>query len=88
MSSPEDIGLNWNERKKIRSLLDPPFEDLFDEAEEYVLKLLIVPWNQMLNLDQASYRKVCLQKLCVNECTVCCMFLVCHIVIIISPNYE
>nr|CAB3265558.1 regulator of G-protein signaling 22-like [Phallusia mammillata] len=56
--SPEDIEVVMETRRGIRIRLDPPFEDLFDEAEEYVLKLLIVPWNRMLGLDRDSYRKI------------------------------
>ena len=56
--SPQDIELSVGLRKHIRSVMNPPFDELFDTAEEYVLKLLIVPWNKMLGMDKESYKRV------------------------------
>ena len=56
--SQQDIGLSLGNRKQIRSVINPPFDELFDAAEEYVLKLLIVPWNKMLGMDKESYKRV------------------------------
>ena len=56
--SPQDIGISVEIRKQIRSVINPPFDELFDAAEEYVLKLLIVPWNKMLGMDKESYKRV------------------------------
>lgn len=39
-------------------MLDPPYEDLFDLAEEYALKCLLTPWIEMSNDDSDMFRKV------------------------------
>ena len=62
--SPEDIGLSMAVRKQIRTVINPPFDELFDPAEEYVLKLLIVPWNKMLGMDKESYNRVRFLNFC------------------------
>uniref|UniRef100_H2Z5E4 RGS domain-containing protein n=1 Tax=Ciona savignyi TaxID=51511 RepID=H2Z5E4_CIOSA len=54
----EDIGVSIAMRKQIRLKLTPAFDELFDRVEEQVLKILIIPWNQMLGSDQASYSKI------------------------------
>ncbi|XP_076806464.1 regulator of G-protein signaling 22-like [Clavelina lepadiformis] len=56
--SPEDIGLSVAIRRQVQMMIQPPFDELFDAAEEYVLKLLIVPWNRMMGMDKESYNKV------------------------------
>lgn len=38
--------------------IQPPFEDLFDAAEEYILLLLLEPWTKMIKSDQVAYGKV------------------------------
>lgn len=38
--------------------IQPPFEDLFDTAEEFILLSLLEPWTQMVTSDQVAYRKV------------------------------
>lgn len=38
--------------------IHPPFEDLFDTAEEYILLVLLEPWTKMVQLDQLAYRQV------------------------------
>ncbi|KAF3822658.1 hypothetical protein GH733_008032, partial [Mirounga leonina] len=37
--------------------IQPPFEDLFDKAEEYILLLLLEPWTKMVKLDQVAFGK-------------------------------
>lgn len=54
----EDIGVSPHIRNQIRSMINPPYDELFDAAEEHALKLLIVPWNKMLGLDRESYNRV------------------------------
>ncbi|XP_043921874.1 regulator of G-protein signaling 22 [Protopterus annectens] len=51
-------GVDQAIRRKIYQNLDPPFEDLFDPAEDYVLTLLLVAWVQMSASDRATYKKV------------------------------
>lgn len=53
-----DTGVDQTTRNKIYRNLDPPFEDLFDPAEDYVLTLLLVPWVQMSASETATYKKV------------------------------
>ncbi|XP_067567724.1 regulator of G-protein signaling 22 isoform X2 [Pseudorca crassidens] len=45
-------------KKEIYMKIQPPFEDLFDTAEEYILLLLLEPWTKMVKSDQVAYRKV------------------------------
>ncbi|XP_073535721.1 regulator of G-protein signaling 22 isoform X2 [Phyllobates terribilis] len=57
-SASMDIGVEQNIRKEIYQRSDPPFEDLFDSAEEYVLTILLAAWTQMTELDRQSFEKV------------------------------
>ncbi|XP_056378357.1 regulator of G-protein signaling 22 isoform X2 [Hyla sarda] len=57
-SASMDIGVEQTIRKEIYQKLDPPFEDLFDSAEEYVLTILLSAWKQMTELDRQAYGKV------------------------------
>ncbi|KAL6058118.1 hypothetical protein STEG23_038263, partial [Scotinomys teguina] len=61
-SATLDIGLEEEEKKGIYVRIQPPFEDLFDTAEEYILLILLEPWTQMMMSDQVAYRKVELQE--------------------------
>ncbi|XP_036194479.1 regulator of G-protein signaling 22 [Myotis myotis] len=57
-SATLDIGLQQQKKKEIYMKIQPPFEDLFDTAEEYILLLLLEPWTRMVQLDQLAYRQV------------------------------
>ncbi|KAM4027004.1 regulator of G-protein signaling 22 isoform 2-T2 [Anomaloglossus baeobatrachus] len=57
-SASMDIDVEPNMRKEIYQKSDPPFEDLFDSAEEYVLRILLSAWTQMTELDRQSFGKV------------------------------
>ncbi|XP_039089791.1 regulator of G-protein signaling 22 isoform X2 [Hyaena hyaena] len=57
-SATLDIGLQQEKKKEIYMRIQPPFEDLFDTAEEYILLLLLEPWTEMVKLDQVAFRKV------------------------------
>ncbi|XP_012578379.1 PREDICTED: regulator of G-protein signaling 22 [Condylura cristata] len=57
-SATFDIGLQKEKKKEIYMKIQPPFEDLFDTAEEYILLLLLEPWTMMVKSDQLAYRKV------------------------------
>ncbi|XP_040586347.1 regulator of G-protein signaling 22 isoform X2 [Mesocricetus auratus] len=61
-SATLDIGLQQEGKKDIYMRIQPPFEDLFDTAEEYILLVLLEPWTQMMMSDQVAYRKVELQE--------------------------
>uniref|UniRef100_A0A8D0GI61 Regulator of G protein signaling 22 n=1 Tax=Sphenodon punctatus TaxID=8508 RepID=A0A8D0GI61_SPHPU len=57
-SASMDIGLQQIIKKQIYHRIEPPFEDLFDLVEEYILILLLVPWMKMVELDKCTYGKV------------------------------
>ncbi|XP_073925025.1 regulator of G-protein signaling 22 isoform X4 [Castor canadensis] len=57
-SATLDIGLQQEKKKEIYMKIQPPFEDLFDTAEEYILLILLEPWTKMVKSDQITYRKV------------------------------
>ncbi|XP_024905934.1 regulator of G-protein signaling 22 [Pteropus alecto] len=57
-SATLDIGLQQEKKKEIYMKIQPPFEDLFDTAEEYILLLLLEPWTKMVKSDQVTYRQV------------------------------
>ena len=44
----------------MKSHIDPPYEDLFDEAEEYALEVLFEAWSQMMVCDISTFDKVCI----------------------------
>ncbi|KAJ1193286.1 hypothetical protein NDU88_002585 [Pleurodeles waltl] len=57
-SSVWDIGVEQCVKRDIYQKLDPPFEDLFDLAEEYILTLLMNPWILMTGSDRMAFEKV------------------------------
>ncbi|XP_054841736.1 regulator of G-protein signaling 22 [Eublepharis macularius] len=57
-SASMDIGLHQIKKDEIYQKIEPPFEDLFDPAEEYILSLLLVPWMEMVEQDRITYEKV------------------------------
>ncbi|XP_032078874.1 regulator of G-protein signaling 22 isoform X2 [Thamnophis elegans] len=57
-SAAMDIGIEQPTKNEIYKRIDPPFEDLFDPAEEYILTLLLVPWMKMIEEDRETYGKV------------------------------
>nr|XP_056710861.1 regulator of G-protein signaling 22 [Euleptes europaea] len=57
-SASMDIGLHQIKKDEIYRKIEPPFEDLFDPAEEYILSLLLVPWMKMLEEDRVTYETV------------------------------
>ncbi|XP_063155621.1 regulator of G-protein signaling 22 [Candoia aspera] len=57
-SAAMDIGIQQTTKHEIYKGIDPPFEDLFDPAEEYILTLLLVPWMKMVEEDRETYGKV------------------------------
>ncbi|GCB61683.1 hypothetical protein scyTo_0007088, partial [Scyliorhinus torazame] len=60
--APADVELDTENRKMLYRKLEPPFEELFDHVEEYVLVLLLVPWIHMIEMDMSRFRKVELIK--------------------------
>ncbi|KAK3091838.1 hypothetical protein FSP39_023074, partial [Pinctada imbricata] len=60
VAAPRNIGCGHDARVAIYKCLDPPFEDLFDDAEEYALSVLYVAFVQMTSVDMKTYGKVSL----------------------------
>ncbi|XP_060133669.1 regulator of G-protein signaling 22 isoform X2 [Zootoca vivipara] len=57
-SASMDIGLQQITKSEIYQKIEPPFEDLFDSAEEYILTLLLDPWMKMVEQDRKTYGQV------------------------------
>lgn len=57
-SATMDIGLHQMSKNEIYQKLEPPFEDLFDPAEEYILTLLLNPWMEMVDEARDTYGQV------------------------------
>ncbi|XP_019406774.1 PREDICTED: regulator of G-protein signaling 22 isoform X5 [Crocodylus porosus] len=57
-SASMGIGLQQNKKYEIYQKMEPPFEDLFDSAEEYILTLLLEPWMKMVEVDKCIYEEV------------------------------
>ncbi|XP_039184845.1 regulator of G-protein signaling 22 isoform X1 [Crotalus tigris] len=57
-SAALDIGIEQSTKNEMYKKIDPPFEDLFDLAEEYILTILLVPWMKMIEEDREIYGKV------------------------------
>jgi hypothetical protein len=56
--APKSIRCCPEIQNDIGAHLDPPFEELFDEAEEYILTILFEAWSQIVSLDQNTVDKV------------------------------
>ena len=46
-------------RENVHAQLVPPYEELFDEAEEHALTVLFDAWSDMLEFDLSTFDKVC-----------------------------
>ncbi|XP_069127158.1 regulator of G-protein signaling 22-like isoform X2 [Argopecten irradians] len=58
VGSARNIGCSPAIFREIYRCLEPAFEDLFDEAEELALSVLLIPWVQMIKTDMKTYSKV------------------------------
>lgn len=58
MGSPHDIKCPTDIKKKIIKQLDPPYEDLFDQAEQMVLNVLLEPWDSLVVTENLAYENV------------------------------
>ena len=56
--APRSIRCTKETQKGIYLHLVPPFEELFDDAEEYTLEMLFAAWSQMVMLDLTAFDKV------------------------------
>ncbi|XP_030073120.1 regulator of G-protein signaling 22 [Microcaecilia unicolor] len=57
-----DTGVTQTVKSEIHYKLDPPFDDLFDSAEEFALTLLLSAWTEMTELDNRAYGQVKLEE--------------------------
>ena len=57
-SAPQHIGCSLEVSASVGEQLDPPYEDLFDEAEEFSLSILLWAWEQLLISDSNTFQKV------------------------------
>ncbi|ELU18295.1 hypothetical protein CAPTEDRAFT_185777 [Capitella teleta] len=56
--APKSIRCQPQMHNEIFASLDPPYEDLFDSAEEYILSILFEAWSQIVTLDLNTFDKV------------------------------
>ena len=56
--APRTISCSSSIQNDIHYRLDPPYEELFDLAEEYVLTVLFDAWTQTLSIDLTTFDKV------------------------------
>jgi len=54
----DSIACSATIQQAISSTLLPPYEDLFDLAEEHTLKCLLTQWTEMSSDDSDMFRKV------------------------------
>lgn len=52
------MGVDSAVATEIRAHLEPPFEEVFDEAEEHAIIALHEAWTHMWDQDQRTYSKV------------------------------
>ncbi|XP_062394524.1 regulator of G-protein signaling 22 [Sardina pilchardus] len=57
-ASQESIGVGEECRRQVFERLTPPFEELFDGAEEHTLSLLLEPWTLLTSQDTDIYEQV------------------------------
>jgi len=58
VGSTRNIGVSQDIRRAVYRCLEPPYEELFDAAEEHSLSILYVAWVQMIVEDNKTYGKV------------------------------
>ncbi len=57
-AAPHGIQCSKDVRLEVQHHLSPPFEELFDPAEEYILEVLFEAWSQMIMVDLSTFDKV------------------------------
>ena len=60
VGAPFSIQCEPSVRDKVFQKIDPPYEELFDPVEEYVLSVLYEAWTYSLSEDIATFDKVLL----------------------------
>ncbi|XP_068178841.1 regulator of G-protein signaling 22 isoform X2 [Antennarius striatus] len=61
-SARRSIGVDEQIRREVYIRMMPAFEELFDCVEEHALKILLDPWILLVNRDEESFQKVCVQE--------------------------
>ncbi|XP_068616623.1 regulator of G-protein signaling 22 [Brachionichthys hirsutus] len=61
-SARRSIGVDEEIRQEVSMRITPAFEELFDSVEEHVLKVLLDPWVLLVDRDEESFQKVCVQE--------------------------
>uniref|UniRef100_A0A672Y734 RGS domain-containing protein n=1 Tax=Sphaeramia orbicularis TaxID=375764 RepID=A0A672Y734_9TELE len=57
-SARRSIGVDEEIRREVYNRLVPAFEELFDEAEDHSLNILLEPWTLLINGDKESFQQV------------------------------
>ena len=57
--APQSLDCPKNMRDQVFQKILPPFEELFDEVEEYCLELLFEAWCKLVCDDTDAFEKVC-----------------------------
>ena len=70
VGAPFSIQCNNDIKDYIYSHINPPFEELFDLAEEHILSVLFDAWSTLLSKDIVTFEKVlmCIRHVCRAEC--------------------
>ena len=58
VGSPRPVNCPKDVQENISSKLEPPFEDLFDSAEEYILDVLFAVWQEIRAAEQKTFEIV------------------------------
>ncbi|XP_030013396.1 regulator of G-protein signaling 22 [Sphaeramia orbicularis] len=61
-SARRSIGVDEEIRREVYNRLVPAFEELFDEAEDHSLNILLEPWTLLINGDKESFQQVPVQE--------------------------
>ncbi len=57
--SMQCINCSPDLQKEVYKRLDPAYEELFDKVEEYVLKILVGAFQEILTEESNQYNEVC-----------------------------
>ncbi|XP_066929473.1 regulator of G-protein signaling 22-like [Clytia hemisphaerica] len=56
ISNSGDLQFPDHIKDNIRKKIDPPYEDLFDEAEQHVLTILVAPWLNLILKERQQFQ--------------------------------
>ncbi|XP_047454193.1 regulator of G-protein signaling 22 [Mugil cephalus] len=56
------VGVDEEIRGEVRTRMIPAFEELFDVVEVHTLNVLLEPWTLLVNRDNESFQRVCVQE--------------------------